>query len=305
MKGIILAGGCGTRLYPLTQVVNKHLMPVYDKPLIYYPLSVLMLAGIRDILILSNAEYLPLFAKLLGDGSQWGLQLSYLEQPSPDGVAQALILGEAFIQQSPVCLILGDNLFYGHGLGKVLTQAAKLQDGALIFGYRVAQPQHYGVIQFDQTGQVVDLQEKPAQPQSNYAIPGIYFFDQHVCHLARQLRPSARNELEITDLCKLYLRQGQLRIELLRRGFAWLDTGTHESLHQAASFIQILEQRQGFKVACLEEIAYRLGYITADQVYQLAMPLAKSSYGQYLLTLLEGDIPGENWRDSGCYGDPG
>ncbi len=300
MKGILLAGGCGTRLYPLTQVVSKHLMPVYDKPLIYYPLSVLMLAGIREILILSSAEYLPLFQKLLGDGKHWGLEISYLEQPTPDGVAQAFLLGEAFIHQSPVCLILGDNLFYGHGLAKVLTQAAKLQDGALIFGYRVSEPQHDGVIQFDHTGQVIDLQEKPTNPQSNYAIPGIYFFDHQVCQLAAQLHPSARNELEITDLCKLYLRQGQLRIELLRRGFAWLDTGTHKALHQAASFIQILEQRQGLKVACLEEIAYRLGYITAEDVYQLAMPLANSSYGQYLLTILEGDIPGESWQNSGC-----
>ncbi|MGI8501737.1 MAG: glucose-1-phosphate thymidylyltransferase RfbA [Hassallia sp.] len=289
MKGIILAGGSGTRLYPLTQVVSKQLMPVYDKPMIYYPLSTLMLAGIGEILIISTPDHLPLFQQLLQDGSQWGLKFSYVEQPRPEGLAQAFILGKDFIGNDPVCLVLGDNLFYGHGLVDVLTRAAQLREGALVFGYRVAEPQHYGVVEFDTTGQVVSLEEKPSIPKSNYAVPGIYFYDSQVCEIAAQLKPSDRNELEITDLSRVYLRQKQLKVELLGRGYAWLDTGTHESLHQAASFIQTLEQRQGFKIACIEEIAYRQGYIDADQLYQLAKPLAKSGYGRYLMDIINSE----------------
>ncbi|BAY08405.1 glucose-1-phosphate thymidylyltransferase RfbA [Calothrix sp. NIES-2098] len=299
MKGIILAGGSGTRLYPLTQVVSKQLMPVYDKPMIYYPLSTLMLAGIREILIISTPQHLPLFQQLLQDGSQWGLKFSYIEQPRPEGLAQAFILGKDFIGNDPVCLVLGDNLFYGHGLVDVLLRAAQLHEGALIFGYRVAEPQHYGVVEFDSTGQVVSLEEKPQIPKSNYAVPGIYFYDSQVVELASELKPSARNELEITDLSQVYLRHGQLKVELLGRGYAWLDTGTHESLHQAASFIQTLEQRQGFKIACVEEIAYRQRYIDADQLYELAKPLAKNSYGRYLMDLINADrttqVQEENW----------
>jgi len=287
MKGIILAGGSGTRLYPLTQVISKQLMPVYDKPMIYYPLSTLMLAGIREILIISTPAHLPLFQQLLGDGSQWGLKLSYIEQPKPEGLAQAFILGREFIADEPICLVLGDNLFYGHGFVDVLTQAAQLQEGALVFGYRVAEPQHYGVVEFDTTGRVISLEEKPTQPRSNYAVPGIYFYDAQAAALAATLKPSKRGELEITDLSREYLHRGQLRVELLGRGYAWLDTGTHEALHQASSFIQTLEHRQGFKVACIEEIAYHQGYIDAAQLYRLAQPLAKSSYGKYLMALLK------------------
>jgi glucose-1-phosphate thymidylyltransferase len=289
MKGIILAGGSGTRLYPITQVLSKQLMPVYDKPMIYYPLSILMLAGIRDILIISTPAHLPLFQQLLQDGSQWGLKFSYLEQPRPEGIPQAFILGKNFIGDDSVCLILGDNLFYGNGLIEVLTDAAQLQTGALIFGYRVAEPQHYGVVEFNPTGQVISLEEKPCLPKSNYAVPGIYFYDAQVSELALQLKPSARNELEITDLNQVYLQRGQLRVELLGRGYAWLDTGTHESLHQASSFIQTLEQRQGFKIACVEEIAYRQGFIDETQLYYLAKPLSKSSYGRYLMDLMNSD----------------
>lgn len=290
MKGIILAGGSGTRLYPLTQVVSKQLMPVYDKPMIYYPLSTLMLAGIREILIISTPAHLPLFQELLQDGSQWGLKFSYIEQPKPEGIAQAFTLGKDFIGNDSVCLTLGDNLFYGHGLVDVLTRASQLQDGALVFGYQVAEPQHYGVVEFDPTGQVVSLEEKPKIPKSNYAVPGIYFYDSQVCEIAAQLKPSARNELEITDLSQVYLHRGQLKVELLGRGYAWLDTGTHESLHQAASFIQTLEQRQGLKIACIEEIAYHQGYIDANQLYELAKPLAKSTYGRYLMDIINNDI---------------
>ncbi len=283
MKGIILAGGAGTRLYPLTQVVSKQLMPIYDKPMIYYPLSTLMLAGIREILIISTPEHLYLFQKLLGDGRQWGLSFSYCVQPSPNGLAEAFLLGRDFLQGSPACLALGDNILYGHDLSEKLQRAAQLTHGALIFGYRVANPQQYGVIEFDAHGQVVGITEKPAVPKSNYAVPGIYFYDHRVCDLAATLAPSARGELEITDLNRLYLQQGQLQVELLGRGYAWLDTGTHDTLEQASSFIRTLEERQGMKIACPEEIALSQGYITADQLYELAQPLRKSSYGQYLL----------------------
>ncbi|WP_448533544.1 glucose-1-phosphate thymidylyltransferase RfbA [Parathermosynechococcus lividus] len=283
MKGIILAGGSGTRLYPLTQVVSKQLMPIYDKPMIYYPLSILMLAGIRDILIISTPEHLYLFEKLLGTGSQWGLSLSYCVQPSPNGLAEAFLLGRDFLQGSPVCLTLGDNLLYGHDLPQKLQRAAQLNHGALIFGYRVANPQQYGVIEFDRTGHVLDIEEKPAVPKSNYAVPGIYFYDARVCDLAAQLHPSARGELEITDLNRLYLKEGNLRVEVLGRGYAWLDTGTHDLLQQASSFIRTLEERQGVKIACLEEIALLQGYISPEQLYELAQPLRNSSYGQYLL----------------------
>ena len=287
MKGIILAGGSGTRLYPLTQVVSKQLMPVYDKPMIYYPLSTLMLAGIREVLIISTPDHLPLFEKLLGSGSKWGMQFSYVEQPSPDGLAQAFILGKEFLNGEPACLVLGDNLFYGHGLVEVLKKSATLTEGAIVFGYRVSEPQHYGVVEFAPDGKVLSLEEKPTQPKSNYAVPGIYFYDAQASAIASGLKPSSRGELEITDLSRVYLEQGQLQVELLGRGFAWLDTGTHESLHQAASFIQTLEERQGFKVACVEEIAYRNGYISAAQLEALALPLVKSTYGQYLLNLLK------------------
>ena len=287
MKGIILAGGSGTRLYPLTQVVSKQLMPVYDKPMIYYPLSTLMLAGIREVLIISTPDHLPLFEKLLGSGSKWGMQFSYVEQPSPDGLAQAFILGKEFLNGESACLVLGDNLFYGHGLVEVLKKSATLTEGAIVFGYRVSEPQHYGVVEFAPDGKVLSLEEKPTQPKSNYAVPGIYFYDAQASAIASGLKPSSRGELEITDLSRVYLEQGQLQVELLGRGFAWLDTGTHESLHQAASFIQTLEERQGFKVACVEEIAYRNGYISAAQLEALALPLVKSTYGQYLLNLLK------------------
>lgn len=287
MKGIILAGGSGTRLYPLTHVVSKQLMSVYDKPMIYYPLSVLMLAGIREILIISTPTDLPQFQRLLKDGSQWGLKFSYLEQPKPEGLAQAFILGKDFIGNEPVCLILGDNIFYGHGLTEALERAATLRQGGLVFGYQVTEPQHYGVIEFDEQGRAISIEEKPLAPKSKYAVPGIYFYDSHVAEIAESLKPSPRNELEITDLNLVYLHRGELRVEVLGRGYAWLDTGTHESLHQAASFIQTLEQRQGLKIACIEEIAYRQGYIDNIQLRQLAEPMAKSSYGRYLMQILD------------------
>ncbi|PMB20429.1 glucose-1-phosphate thymidylyltransferase [Fischerella thermalis CCMEE 5198] len=302
MKGIILAGGSGTRLYPITQVISKQLMPVYDKPMIYYPLSVLILAGIREILIISTPNDLPLFQRLLKDGSQWGLKFSYIEQPQPEGLAQAFLLGKDFIAHEPVCLILGDNIFYGHGLTEVLARAATLKEGGLVFGYQVKEPQQYGVIEFDAHGQAICIEEKPLIPKSNYAVPGIYFYDSQVVEIASSLKPSARNELEITEVNQVYLNRGQLRVELLGRGYAWLDTGTHESLHQASNFIQTLEERQGLKIACIEEIAYNQGYIDLSQLSRLAESMAKSSYGRYLLTILENDqksesIPNNNGKE--------
>jgi glucose-1-phosphate thymidylyltransferase len=287
VKGIILAGGSGTRLYPLTQVVSKQLMPVYDKPMIYYPLSVLMLAGIKEILIISTPADLPLFRQLLKDGSQWGLKFSYVEQPKPEGLAQAFILGKDFIGDDSVCLILGDNILYGHGLTDVLHRAVKFTQGGLIFGYQVNDPRQYGVIEFDAIGRAISIEEKPLEPKSKYAVPGIYFYDSQVVEIASNLKPSARGELEITDLNLAYLNQGQLQVEVLGRGYAWLDTGTHESLHQAANFIQTLEERQGLKIACIEEIAYRLAYIDSHQLRSLTKPMAKSSYGRYLMQILE------------------
>ncbi|MEB3150843.1 MAG: glucose-1-phosphate thymidylyltransferase RfbA [Sphaerospermopsis sp.] len=290
MKGIILAGGSGTRLYPLTQVVSKQLMSVYDKPMIYYPLSILMLAGIKEILIISTPRDLPLFEKLLKDGSQWGLKFSYVEQPKPEGLAQAFILGKDFIKNQPVCLILGDNIFYGHGLTEILTRAVQLEHGGLVFGYKVTRPENYGVIEFNHLGRAISIEEKPKIPKSKYAVPGIYFYDSQVVEIAASLKPSARGELEITDINLTYLRQEQLRVEILGRGYAWLDTGTHESLHQASNFIYTLEERQGVKIACIEEIAYNQGYINRAQLQFLVDSMGKSSYGMYLRRILQDEI---------------
>ena len=292
MKGIILAGGSGTRLYPITSVVSKQLLPVYDKPMIYYPLSVLMLAGIREILIISTPQNLPLFKALLKDGSRWGISISHAQQAHPNGIAEAFLIGQEFIARSPVCLILGDNIFYGQGFQTILLNTAKLQTGAIVFGYWVNDPERYGVVEFDSAFKVLKIDEKPKDPRSNYAIPGLYFYDHNVVEIASNIKPSARGELEITEVNRGYLERGNLNVQLLGRGFAWLDTGTLESLLDASIFVETIEKRQGLKVACIEEVAYRMGYIDADQVEKLARPLLKSGYGQYLLDMIDYEVKG-------------
>lgn len=288
MKGILLAGGSGTRLHPITLAISKQIMPIYDKPMVYYPLSTLMMAGIRDILIISTPHDLPLFRRLLGDGRNLGLNFSYAEQPVPNGLAQAFVIGADFIGNDEVALVLGDNIFYGVGLGEQLTRNSK-PDGAIIYAYHVSDPERYGVVEFDRQNQAVSIEEKPQHPKSNYAIPGLYFYNNEVVGIARQLKPSARGEYEITDINKEYLKRGKLRVSILDRGTAWLDTGTFDSLMQASLFVQVIEQRQGIKIACIEEIAYRKGFIDAAQLEALAQPLLKSGYGQYLINILNGD----------------
>ncbi|MFW9616165.1 glucose-1-phosphate thymidylyltransferase RfbA [Aquabacterium sp.] len=289
-KGILLAGGAGTRLHPATLAISKQLLPVYDKPMVYYPLSTLMLAGIRDILLISTPQDTPRFASLLGDGSQWGLNISYCVQPSPDGLAQAFILGKDFVGNAPSALVLGDNIFYGHDFQKLLTHAAHRPDGASVFAYHVTDPERYGVVDFDANQHALSIEEKPVKPKSNYAVTGLYFYDNRVCDIAAGLKPSARGELEITDVNATYLAHGLLDVEIMGRGYAWLDTGTHDSLLEASQYIATLEKRQGLKVACLEEIAYRSGWISAEQVAKLAQPMLKNGYGQYLLKVINDKI---------------
>ncbi len=291
MKGIILAGGSGTRLYPLTRVISKQLIPVYDKPMIYYPLSVLMLAGIRDILIISTPHDLPRFSELFGNGRKLGLHISYAEQPRPEGLAQAFLIGRDFIGDDSVCLVLGDNIFFGHGFAEIVQRCSRLQQGGIIFGYLVRDPERYGVVEFDANQQVIGIEEKPEHPKSRYAVPGLYFYDNQVVDIAASIKPSPRGELEITDINKYYLERGQLTVELLGRGFCWLDTGTHESLQQAASYVQAVQERQGLKIACLEEIAYRLGYIDREEVERLARSMKKNQYGTYLMDMLKDTVP--------------